>query len=639
MRSHLFQLLLRQYIEHRHPANVRVHVWTNAFLWLGLCTLLSQMPAPVEIPLLGANIGAWWIIGSVAYWLTIDVVTPLLVLAWSVAFASLPMFPWGPQHGWITGVAAPLVIMTVSGLVALFSHIYYHEHAEYLKTENPLADALKTTHAVLWGPFYHWLFALLGRKYRRSFRAELDTAERQHIVRKDGVRWTNWGRTFHCVPRTMCVPLRLEDLCAVVRQASQEGRKLRMVAGGFTWSSMAASDDILVFCERLTSIDIASDRKTVWAECGATNRQLNRALAAKGLQLPWNVVLETVGVAGIVSMGTHGSGKDSGTLSDLVEALDVIDASGNRRVLSEATIGAEAMEAARLGFGVFGVIARVQLRVEPACRVLQIDQKMRVSETIADLPNLVRKHDSVEIFWFPYTKWAWVRTFDRTERPLTLRSHGLGFLARNFVEMAVSGGSLWAVSKWYPAGLPRMVRLFAGTLSFHERVLPMTEAIHYRRWVELVRTGCIEVGFKIDDDDFSNFRRIFHGTRQLVDDWTKRGRYPFDLTINIRFVGPSRALLSPAYGPGLTCYIEALFVRRGPHWKAFTNELINLWLSAEPAALPHWAKEFEHVVGIDALAKERLGARLTRFRAALKSAGVDPSGMFVNDLVRRVFGV
>ena len=80
-------------------------------------------------------------------------------------------------------------------------------------------------------------------------------------------------------------------------------------------------------------------------------------------------------------------------------------------------------------------------------------------------------------------------------------------------------------------------------------------------------------------------------------------------------------------------------MRRGAHWKAFTNELFNLWLSADPAALPHWAKEFEHIVGIDALAKERLGARLTRFHAALKSAAVDPGGMFVNDLVRRVFGV
>jgi L-gulono-1,4-lactone dehydrogenase len=184
-----------------------------------------------------------------------------------------------------------------------------------------------------------------------------------------------------------------------------------------------------------------------------------------------------------VSMGTHGSGRDTGTVSDLVEALEVIDANGDLRILSEKTIGAEGMKAARLGFGVFGVIARVQLRVEPEYRVLQVDRKMRVSETIADLSNLVQTHDSVELFWFPYTKWAWVRTFDRTDRPLTLRSHGLSFLIRNFVEMVVGVGALSTVSKWYPAGLPRLIGLFTGMLGFHERVLRLTEATHYRRWV------------------------------------------------------------------------------------------------------------------------------------------------------------
>jgi L-gulonolactone oxidase len=639
MRQHLFQLFLRQYIEHKNPANLHVHVWSNAVLWISLCTLLSRITAPATIPLLGANLGGWWIVASVIYWLRLDVVTPVLVLLWSVAFASLPLVPWGPQHGWIIGVAVPLVVFTLSGLVALFSHIYYHEHAEYLKTDNPLVDALETTHAVLWGPFHFWLCALLRAGYRRrSLRVELDSAERQHILRRDGVRWNNWGRTFHCVPLTICVPMTIRDLCATVRQASEESRKIRMVAGGFTWSSMAATDDILVFCERLNKVEIERDRKTVWAECGATNRQINGALAAKGLQLPFNVVLENVRIAGVVSMGTHGSGKDTGTISDLVEALEVIDASGNLRILSEKTIGAEAMEAARFGLGVFGVIARVQLRVEPEYRVLQIDRKMRISETIADLPRLVREHDSVEVFWFPYTKWAWVRTFDRTHRPMTLRSHGIGFLTRNFFEMVVGVGSLSAVSKWYPAALPGLVGVFAGMLGFHERVVRLTDAVHYRRWVELVRTTCVEVGFKVDDDDFSNFRRVFHGTRQLVDDWTKRGKYPFDLTVNIRFVGSSRALLSPAYGPGLTCYIEALFARKSAYWKAFTIELFNLWVSANPGALPHWAKEFEHVPGIDVLAQERLGARLTRFRAALKDSAVDPRGMFVNDLVRRVFG-
>ena len=59
------------------------------------------------------------------------------------------------------------------------------------------------------------------------------------------------------------------------------------------------------------------------------------------------------------------------------------------------------------------------------------------------------------------------------------------------------------------------------------------------------------------------------------------------------------------------------------------------WL-AIPGALPHWAKEFEHVPGIVGIARERLGERLERFLGALESAGTDPDGMFVNPLIHRL---
>jgi hypothetical protein len=55
-----------------------------------------------------------------------------------------------------------------------------------------------------------------------------------------------------------------------------------------------------------------------------------------------------------------------------------------------------------------------------------------------------------------------------------------------------------------------------------------------------------------------------------------------------------------------------------------------------PGALPHWAKEFEHVPGITALSRERLGDRLERFLAAWRESGVDPQGMFVNPLLQRL---
>ena len=63
------------------------------------------------------------------------------------------------------------------------------------------------------------------------------------------------------------------------------------------------------------------DPPRIWAEAGVTNRQLNAELKRHGLTMPWNVVLENVRVAGIVSVGTHGSGKDTSTVGDLIDAL------------------------------------------------------------------------------------------------------------------------------------------------------------------------------------------------------------------------------------------------------------------------------------------------------------------------------
>src|SRR5262245_2489173 len=129
MMSHLFGLVLRQYIEHKNPSNLRIHVWTNAVLWMSLSTLLSQIPAPITVPILGANIGAWWVIASAVYWISLDAGVSLLVLISTIAFAALPIVPWGPRDNRVMGVFLPITTVVSAGLVAMLSHIYHHEHA------------------------------------------------------------------------------------------------------------------------------------------------------------------------------------------------------------------------------------------------------------------------------------------------------------------------------------------------------------------------------------------------------------------------------------------------------------------------------------------------------------------------------
>src|SRR6185437_14075866 len=106
MNRHHLRFVLRQYIEHKTPANLRLHVWTSAVAWLALTTALSQVRLPWGLPVLGANLGAATTALSLVYWLPADVLVTAGVLALTMGWAALPFSPWGPGHGWLAGLAA-----------------------------------------------------------------------------------------------------------------------------------------------------------------------------------------------------------------------------------------------------------------------------------------------------------------------------------------------------------------------------------------------------------------------------------------------------------------------------------------------------------------------------------------------------
>ena len=171
-------------------------------------------------------------------------------------------------------------------------------------------------------------------------------------------------------------------------------------------------------------------------------------------------------------------------------------------------------------------------------------------------------------------------------------------------------------------------------LPFRTRVLDLPESHHYHHWIEMMPAGCLEVGFKADPDG-ANVRRAWEATERLVEAYASRGLYPLNLTLNVRFIGSSGALLTPAYGDGITCYVEIMWMGRPEGWAEFSSELCREWLKA-PGALPHWSKEFEHVEDVVPIMRANLGDRRGRFLAALARSGVDPDRRFSNALLRRV---
>jgi hypothetical protein len=636
MNRHHLHLVLRQYIEHKDRSNLRLHIWTHGIGWLAITTALSQVRLPFAVPVLGANLGAAFAVLSLLYWLPVDILVSSCVAVLTMAWAVLPFSSWGPGHGWLAGVALPLLVFTAMSVTARFAHVYHHEHGEFMKGDSALR-ALEIAHAMVWGPFHFWLIGFLHVGWRPRLKAQLDEHERQALRGREHVPWVNWGRTASCRAQYVCMPQSIEDLADAVREAHARGLRVRVVASGFSWSSLVPSDDALIFCGRLDRITVdMSDpsRPLVWAEAGATNRQLNRELERFGLCMPWNVVLENVRVAGIVSSGTHGTGRVTATVGDLAEAFEVVDSEGRLRVLSEETVGTEVMSAARMGLGLFGVIARIKLRVVPIYRVRQTDHRLPVRAVLDQLSELVHAHDSVELYWFPFNRDLWMRTIDRTDAPRTFHGHGFWFKTQNFLQNAWLVVSSKLVMSFAPGLTPALLRFGFRMLPFRTRVLNLPESHHYHHWIEMMPCGCMEVGFKADPDN-ANMRRAWEATERLVEEYASRGLYPLNLTLNVRFIGSSGALLTPAYGEGITGYVEIMWMGRPKGWEEFTSDLCREWLRV-PGALPHWSKEFEHVKGVVPIMRANLGDRCGRFLDALAQSGVDPERGFFNPLLRRV---
>ena len=138
MRSPTFELLLRQYIEHKSPENLRLHAASALVGWTAVITVLARVP----VSLFGVDLATIGVLASVAIWAWTTPLVAALVLGWSVVWSLTPSIPWPDRLGWLA-IALPLAALALAELAGRFAHVYHHEHAEYLKTDRPLRAALE----------------------------------------------------------------------------------------------------------------------------------------------------------------------------------------------------------------------------------------------------------------------------------------------------------------------------------------------------------------------------------------------------------------------------------------------------------------------------------------------------------------
>lgn len=466
------------------------------------------------------------------------------------------------------------------------------------------------------------------------------TSASPQIIVRQNEPWENWGRTAHCQPAYSFYPQHVEDLIQIVNFAHERNLKIRVAASGHSWSSLIPTEGVLVYIHALNKVtlDLSDEAQPrVIIESGATVKDVNDLLEEHGYALPLNVVLESVRFGGLIATGSHGSGWNNPTLSDLVHAIEVVTASGDLRKFEAGAVSDDVMNAVRLNLGMFGIMVRITMNVQKSWIVHARDQRLPAEYVLQDLRHLVESHDNLDLFWWPFSDEFWVKTWRRIPHT-SITAKPRHSLSDKWIATAGSRvhNGLIRVAEKYPRLTPPISRFtFKLTPSVGNKVVDIVEAIHYRRAIEYTKMGCVEVAFKIDPR-FESVKWAIKQVFKHVKTYARRNEYPLNVVMNVRFINKSNCLLSPAYGEGHTCYIEILSRTKPRDWYRFSGQVAQDWLTL-PEAMPHWAKEWQHIPNITEHIQRYLGENIPRFNQIKSQLQVDPDNMFVNNTLQEIF--
>ncbi len=244
--------------------------------------------------------------------------------------------------------------------------------------------------------------------------------------------WHNWARTESSSPYRFDTPDSTAELATAIARAAEQGRRVKAVGAGHSFTGVAVTDGTLLSLDRMTGIETVSPTATgalVSVRAGTRLHDLSEHLWALGLALPNLGDIDVQSVAGAISTGTHGTGSAFTGLAAQVRAVTTVLADGSV-VECAPEQEPELFEVSRLGIGAFGVLSSVTFDCVSAFRLRAHEAPASLSETLDGLHDRLRA-DHFEFYWFPHTDG--VLTKSNTRLPGTAPVDPVGRI-RGFVD-------------------------------------------------------------------------------------------------------------------------------------------------------------------------------------------------------------
>ncbi|MFC4453896.1 FAD-binding protein [Deinococcus sonorensis] len=228
----------------------------------------------------------------------------------------------------------------------------------------------------------------------------------------------NWGGNVTYHARDLHRPRTLEDVQAVVRQATAP----RPLGTRHSFNTLPDTPGELISLEHLNRV-LALDpqRRTVTIQGGVRYGELGRYLHDHGFALPNLASLPHISVAGACMTGTHGSGDRQPSLAAAVRAMELVTASGDIVRTSREQEG-DRFAGMVVSLGALGMVTELTLNIEPTYQVRQdVYEGLRLAEVERHFDEVMSAADSVSLF----TTWqdevfhsAWLKRRSTPDTPV-----------------------------------------------------------------------------------------------------------------------------------------------------------------------------------------------------------------------------
>jgi FAD/FMN-containing dehydrogenase len=430
----------------------------------------------------------------------------------------------------------------------------------------------------------------------------------------------NWARRFRYAPERFVEPATEQEIAEVVRSSEN----LRVFGSGHSFNAGVVSDGTLLSLDKYSGPVAGGDAKErdyrskdqLAVKGGTRVRDVVRLLLEERLAFEALPSHDAQSIAGNLSTDVHGTGVKWGFVSDSVVGLKLIDGKGD---LHECQPSDDLFKAAIGGVGAVGLIIEV---VVQGVRRFNVAQRVSIEDLSfveRNLDRLLREHDHLSLYLFPFSDKCQVNTWDGT-----YEGHSpLGGL-REFMSIS----------------LDALLAAWVGNLLAYTGLLPKVGSRAYlkKRGTDLVLESDAAFNRTIyhlhQELEFTvPFEQTFEACGRFIELYERMydSGLPYTL-VEVRFTpaGHDRTLIGPGRGRHSTWIDLVCTDSHGfEDYYAAAQELIK-----EIGGRPHLGKFCESFGKAD-LARVHQGS-FTRFLKLVEAH--DPHGRFANGFTRRLLG-